>query len=145
MTPKSTAGERLRARIQAELDENGVELDAKELALFERAQATADRIEELEAVVRETGLTTKGHRGLIVSPVVTEIRQQSLLLKSLLAGFSLTVESADAKTNRGRAAANARWDGRGGNVQARGGGPASKPDRRESTSPKRSGALPEAI
>jgi hypothetical protein len=55
-----SAGDRLRSRIQAELDENNVELDAKETELFERAQATADRIAELEAVIDREGVTTTG-------------------------------------------------------------------------------------
>ncbi len=118
MEQQETAGDRLRRRIQAELDENEVKLDAKEVELFERAQAIADSIEQLEAVVAVEGPTTQGRRGTVTHPALTEIRHLSALIKSLLAGISTKAEPADAKTNRGRAAARARWDGRGGNFAA---------------------------
>jgi hypothetical protein len=135
-TPAATAGDRLRERIQADLDANGVELDAKEVTLFERAQAVAGSIEKLEAVVEEEGPTTQGNRGTITHPALTEIRHLSALLKSLLAGITLKAAPADAKSKRGCATSRARWDGRGGNVQ-------SLAVERPPTSRKR--VLPEAI
>ena len=112
-----SAGDRLRSRIQAELDENNVELDAKETELFERAQATADRIAELEAVIDREGVTTTGRRGTITHPCLTEVRHLSALMKSLLAGIDLEgQQSADAKTRRARSVA--RGHGRGGNVRS---------------------------
>jgi Phage terminase, small subunit len=116
---EQTAGERLRARVQSDLDAEGLELTGIEQELVDRACDTADRIAELEAVVEEYGPTTKGHRGLIVSPALTEIRHQAALLKSLLVGLAIEPqEGADAKTKKGRAAAAVRWDGRGGNRAA---------------------------
>jgi hypothetical protein len=117
--PHQTAGERLRDRIQAELDGNGVELDAKELELLERAQAAADSIEKLEAVIAEEGPTIKGRRGTIAHPALTEVRHLSALMKSLLAGIDTEGEApAGSRTKRARSAANARWDGRGGNLRS---------------------------
>lgn len=114
-----TAGDRLRYRIQAELDENDVELTAVELELFERAQAVANSIEALEAVIQEEGPTTKGRRGTITHPALTEVRHLSSLMKSLLTGIDTEgQDAADSKSKRGRAAARARWDGRAGNVSS---------------------------
>ncbi len=113
-----TAGERLRARIQKELDRNEVELDGRELEFLDRAVAVADGIEALEAVVALEGPTTKGHRGTITHPALTEIRQLTLALHRLLGSIDFEAKRAapDAKSRRGSAAAQSRWSGRGGNV-----------------------------
>jgi arginine deiminase len=107
-----TAGDRLKERIEADLKVAGLELTGIEEELVEKCIATADRIEVLEAVVEEHGPTTKGNRGLIVSPALTEIRHQTALLKSLLSGLRLD-EDADevnaAKSKAGRAGAAAKW------------------------------------
>jgi hypothetical protein len=109
-----TAGERLRQRIQAELDENGIELDGRELEFLDRAVAIADSIDALEAVVAKEGPTTKGNRGTITHPALTEIRHLSLALHRLLSSLDLVgkngqPKAADAATRRGRSAASARW------------------------------------
>lgn len=104
-----TAGGNLRTRIQAELDENGVTLGAVESELFERACKTADRVEQLEAVIDHEGVTTKGVRGTITHPALTEVRHLQALVKSLLLAIDTKLTPADAKTKAGRAAAAARW------------------------------------
>lgn len=140
-TPQDiSAGELLRASLQADLDANHVTLDAAERALLDRACAVADRIQALEGVIAEHGLTTTGRRGLIVSPAVTEVRHQGALLKSLLAGIRLRAESADSKSKKGRAAAQSRW------ARATGPTPLSKlpgADRTAAHRPER--VIPEAM
>ncbi len=142
MSTTQTAGERLRERIDADLLAEGLELSGVEEELVDKAVATADRIEDLEAVVEENGSTTKGTRGLIVSPAITEIRHQSALLKSLLGGLRLGEDVAAAKLSKsksaaGRAGAAKKWAGRGGSHVA-------QPDKAEGPAPAPR-VLPEAI
>jgi hypothetical protein len=108
------AGQRLLERIQDDLKAERLELTGVEQELVDRAVSIARHIEALERVVEETGPTTRGHRGLIVSPALTEIRHMSGLLKILLGG--LRIEDPDAvnvaKSQAGKAGAAAKWGGR---------------------------------
>jgi hypothetical protein len=108
-----TAGERLRSRIQAELDANEVVLDGRELEFLDRAVSVADSIESLEDVVDREGPTTKGNRGTITHPALTEIRHLTIVLHRLLGSidFEGRADAPDAKSKRGQAAAHARWRG----------------------------------
>jgi hypothetical protein len=112
------ARDTLRARIQGDLDEAGLELTGIEKEVLDRALATAEGIERLEAVITVEGVTTKGNRGTITHPALTEIRHLNVLQHSLLKTLMASIEAAQkvgTASERGRKAARARWDGRGGN------------------------------
>jgi hypothetical protein len=80
MTKKQTAGEKLLAEILADLDAEGLEPDARESALLERAHQVADKIEALEVGVAKAGLTFVGKDGVTrPSPILAELRSSSLV------------------------------------------------------------------
>jgi len=88
------------------------------LELLEKAARTADKIAKFEALTDELGdnLTSKGSAGqLIVHPYVTEIRNQTKLLESLLASMKLPatdeelLAQAEQRSRAGKTAASARW------------------------------------
>jgi hypothetical protein len=116
MPEDSTAGERLRRRVQADLDHNRVMLTGVEEELLDRAVGIADSIEQLEAVIAAEGPTTKGNRGTITHPALTEVRHLSLALHRILTSIDAEGTkdaAADAKAQRARSTA---WTGRRGNA-----------------------------
>ena len=101
---KQTAGQRLTASILADLEAEDLEPDSRELELLARAAVAADRIEELEAVVRREGSTYTTKDGLVCpSPLLAEIRLQDAVLTRNLRGIVL-----EAKNEAGKDAAKSR-------------------------------------
>jgi hypothetical protein len=115
------AGEVLWTLILQELPE-GIEYDARELALLERACTCADAIDALDRVVAAEGTTTTGSRGqTVVHPALQESRQQKLVILRLLTALDLPAEDA-AETpaqKRARLAAESRWARRSQGAQLR--------------------------
>jgi hypothetical protein len=105
------AGKALYGQILEELPP-GLEFDAREMALLERACTCADAVEALDQVVAEEGPTTTGSRGqTVVHPALQESRLQKIVLLRLLKALDLAADSDDetpAQT-RARHAARARW------------------------------------
>lgn len=112
MTPKLTAGNRLRRDLDAALTAAGKELgtqlewDERELDAIGRAAATADRVEELrEAFAAEqAGKARSGH----LVRLSAEMRLLDRLVTDLLARLSLGV--GPAKSQRHVRAARSRWE-----------------------------------
>lgn len=101
-----TAGQELTASILADLEEQDLEPDSREVELLARAAQAADRIEELEAVVTAEGATYVNKGGVTCpSPLLQEIRAQDQILMQALRGIKL--EPA-AKTAGGKDAAKSR-------------------------------------
>ena len=57
-TKAPSAGDELVSGILADMAEHHLAPDARESALLEKARAAADKIEQLEAAVEKSGLTT---------------------------------------------------------------------------------------
>lgn len=107
----TTAGERLRARLDEQFARRDLEPDGRECELIDRAVFVAGLIEQLEASIAQTGPVTSDGK---VAPTVQELRQQDTLLIRLLGQLDLGAdeegeESTTTATARGRQAANARW------------------------------------
>lgn len=89
-------------------------LTAPELRLLKAVCATADTLEELEAVVAAEGVTTAGSKGQTVAhPAVAEARQQRLAFARLIAQLALPDPAGGVVRNpeqvRAQRAAQARW------------------------------------
>lgn len=96
-----TAGQRLRGRLQDDLDAAGMDLTGTELELADRAEAIADSIEQLEAVIQREGPTTQGRRGTITHPALTEVRHLSALLARILGQLKVPEDEDPAAKGKG--------------------------------------------
>lgn len=123
MTSKVTAGQRLTADILAEAEHLDLELDQKEIALLARAAVAADRIQELESIVRREGSTFTTKDGVVYpSPLLAELRLQDAVLTRNLRCIKLdapTASGVDAKKSR---AGKASWAARVARHEAKVGG-----------------------
>lgn len=101
----------VRQRFEAELPD-GWQFDARDLALLATAEKIAARIDELEAELRQTGLTVTGSQGQPrLSPLVPEIRLQQSALARVLEAVHVPAEPGEVrKSSRHQRAARARWD-----------------------------------
>ncbi len=107
MSKQTGSGEALVARIRAEMAEEGLEPDAREVELLTLASDLQDRIVELEAAVAREGMTTVTKGGLVrLHPAVSEVRQTRQSLARVLAGVQITEGAKDPVKQK---AANARW------------------------------------
>ena len=116
------AGRALWEPLSEQLAEDGLVLDAREVALLTAACRTADDLARVERVLAEDDrLLVKGSQGQPVAhPMLSEARACRQQIASLLARLDLGVPSEDGvSVSRGprsvqaRRAANARWKGRG--------------------------------
>ena len=100
------AGKRVWREILDEFD-----LDSRERIVLEQACRQLDSVADLEALIDESGLVSRGSRGqLRLSASVTELRQARLAVSRLLSELALPdVEDTTAASRRGRKAADARW------------------------------------
>lgn len=112
------SGRALWKAILAEVPSDS-ELDQRELALLERACSCADRIADLDALVKRDGLMTLGSAGQsVLHPAVSEARQQKLVLLRLLSALNLNEAAEETPgVRQARLAARARWN-RQRNVRA---------------------------
>ena len=80
------SGAALVARIKAEMAEEGLEPDAREVEFLAIAEGLQDRIVELEAAIEQHGLTNVTKGGLVrLNPAVVEARQTRAALVSVAA------------------------------------------------------------
>jgi hypothetical protein len=120
--PKAlSAGDKLVADIIADMAENHLTPDARELALLEKARAAADKIEKLEAAVEIAGLTFIDRDGVTrPSPLLAEIRSTTLVLTRCLAPIQMEPVKAAKDLTKSRAG-QASWAARSaGNHNLRG-------------------------
>jgi terminase small subunit-like protein len=106
-------GSRLWTAIIGDL-EAGWRLDARELALLERACRMEDRISDLEAEVERDGAMIDGSRmQRVLHPAIPEVRQLDLARLRLLAALDLADPksgvSSSPRSSQARHAADARW------------------------------------
>jgi hypothetical protein len=119
MTKKLSAGDQLVADILADLDAEGLEPDARESALLERARQVANKIELLEAAVAMAGLTYVDKEGTVrPSPILAELRSSSLVLARCLNGIQMDagkrgVDPIKSKAGKASWAARSGGDNRG--------------------------------
>jgi hypothetical protein len=107
----STAGAALVKRVVADMAENGLRPDEREAELLRRASAAATRIAQLERVVRREGSTYSDRWGIVrPSPLLAEIRSQTLVLQRCLSGIQMT-RGASRNPVKQRAGL-ASWDAR---------------------------------
>jgi hypothetical protein len=113
------SGKRLWRSIIADADEQGLVLNAVELAQLGAACKLSDRIAVLEAALSEEQLRSTGSTGQPVpNPLLAEIRMHAQLMTQTLGRLKLDVSEeksrmAGGNGNRFRAAAMTRW-GMGG-------------------------------
>ena len=119
--PKApTAGATLVAAITADLDEQDMDPDSREVALLARASDAADRIELLETALESAGLTYVDKDGTVrPSPLLAEIRQQTIVLTRCVNGLQMTPGPA-AKNATKQRAGQASWAARSTSAQAHG-------------------------
>lgn len=91
------------------------QLDARELALLERAGRCADELAKLEKAIDKDGITIAGSKNQRrIHPAVGEARQARLVLLRLLSAIEVTdpkasIRAATPAQKRARDAANTRW------------------------------------
>lgn len=111
----SVAGKALWRDVHAGLSA-AFELDERETALLAMAGRQADDVAELEAILKRDGLSVTGSTGQPrLHPAVAELRQGRLALARLLGGLELPNAEevpTSAASQRGRKAAEARWEQR---------------------------------
>lgn len=102
----------VRSRFDAALPDE-YEWDEREATLLAIAERQSARIEQLEALLDEQGLTVEGSKGQPrLNPLVAELRLQYAALARTVEGIRLPEESADAqKSVRHQRAAARRWNG----------------------------------
>jgi hypothetical protein len=107
-----SAGDALVQGILADMAEHHLAPDAREAALLDKARATADKIEQLEAALAKTGLTYVDRDGVTrPSPLLAEIRSTTLVLTRCLAPIQMepTKQTKDpSKVRAGQASWAAR-------------------------------------
>lgn len=109
MTKARSAGDELRQRILADLDEQGLDPDSRELELLDRACSAADRIERLEVIVAEHGETVvDGNGNIRPSALLTEIRLSTHTIARCLGGIQFDAGKDAVKQRAGRASWAAR-------------------------------------
>jgi hypothetical protein len=114
--------EQLRAAVLKKAEDNDLELDAVEEETLDRACELADTVEEIDAVLKQEGLTVPGPGNIIRKhPLVEERRQSISLLNRLVTSIKLDVTRNETPSQQARRAAKARWGSRPGptNVQPR--------------------------
>ena len=107
----AAAGRRLWRAITGDLAD-GLELDARELAVLDAACRQADVVASLERAVKRDGLMIRGaSKQRRLNAAVAEIRQGRLAVGRLLGQLDLAGESvpSTAASERARRAANTRW------------------------------------
>lgn len=111
---KATAGQALTESILADMAAEDLDPDSREVELLARAATAADRIEELEAVVRRQGSTYADKNGLVKpSPILQEIRAQDQILMQALRGIKLEAPVTAAGKNAAKSrAGQASWRAR---------------------------------
>jgi hypothetical protein len=111
-TKAPSAGDALAQGILADMAENHLTPDAREQALLEKASAAADKIEQLEAEVENSGLTYKDKDGVTrPSPLLAEIRSTTLVLVRCLAPIQMEPTKQTKDPNKVRAG-QASWAAR---------------------------------
>jgi hypothetical protein len=119
-TKAPSAGDALVQGILADMAENHLTPDAREAALLEKARAAADKIEQLEAAVEQTGLTYVDRDGVTrPSPLLAEIRSTTLVLTRRLAPIQMEPAKATKDPNKVRAG-QASWAARSTSGNLRG-------------------------
>ncbi|MDJ0454404.1 hypothetical protein [Gordonia amicalis] len=106
------AGERLFREIAEKWD-----LRPDEQRVLLDACAEADLVDDLAAAMQDQPRLVKGSQGQsVINPLISEQRQHRMALASLLKQLRLPDEadSAEARSTKARAAANARWSKRAG-------------------------------
>jgi hypothetical protein len=111
-TAKATRGARLVASVRAEMAELGCSPTSTEEELLRVASTLADRLDELEKMIKKDGLMVTTSRGdLRTHPAAAEHRAVATNLARVLGGVyvgdSVTRPSKDARKQR---AARRRWD-----------------------------------
>ena len=100
-------GAALVARIRAEMAEENLEPDAREVELLSLAEDLADRIAELEKAIEVDGLTSTSKGGLVrLHPGVVEARQTRTALARVLSEIQMRDDSKNPVKQR---AADTRW------------------------------------
>jgi hypothetical protein len=109
---KITAGDALVASIMADLGEQHLRPDAREVELLERARTAADRIAQLESIVDVEGATITDKAGTVrPSPLLAEIRSTTLILARVLGGVQMSAP-AQSKNPVKQRAGQASWAAR---------------------------------
>ena len=102
-------GRRLVDDLLAELAEDGLEPDAREVALLVAAGELRDRMDRLEAMIAADGERRVTSTGTVqLHPAVAELRQHAVALSRVLAGVSM-VDTGAGKSARHQRAALMRW------------------------------------
>jgi biotin operon repressor len=99
-------GEALVARVRAEMAENGLEPDGKEIELLALASRLADRLAELEEAISRDGLTGTVNSRVVLNACVPEARQHAAALARVLSGVQMERSVKDPVKQR---AAATRW------------------------------------
>ena len=114
------SGKRLWRSIIADADDQGLVLNAVELAQLGAACKLSDRLTVLEAALAEEQLRSTGSTGQpVLNPLLAEIRMTTQLITQTLGRLKLDIPEEKSRMaggnggNRFRAAAMARW-GMGG-------------------------------
>ena len=94
------------------------ELRPDELRTLEDACREADLVDGLRDALAESTYMIEGSQGqLVINPLVSEVRQHRMVLRSLMAALKLPEEGradgAGERSSQARAAAQARWSRRG--------------------------------
>jgi hypothetical protein len=76
------------------------ELEEHERALLHEAARVADRLEALDAVVRDEGVTITTPQGVKAHPALVEARQQGVVLTRLVASLRLPDDDEDVRPQR---------------------------------------------
>ena len=117
--PRATAGlpvtPRLVDKILTDLKAEGIVPDSREAELLDHARDMADRIEELKTLVAEHGTTIVDKLGNVrPSPLLSEIRQSTLVLTRCLNGVQMYDATEKPKDHRKQKAGQASWAARSG-------------------------------
>lgn len=85
------------------------ELGEHELSILIEAARTVDALGELEAIVKEQGVTHQSPQGVRAHPALVEARQQRVTLAKLVASLRIPLEDAQeaARTPQRRSGARA--------------------------------------
>lgn len=107
-----SSGDRLVAAVLSEMKADGLQPDARELAMLDAARELRDRMTRLEALVDEDGERSISESGIVrLHPAVAEHRQAAVALTKVLSAVVIGETSGGVKKDPVKQrAAHARWD-----------------------------------
>ncbi|MEP7369877.1 MAG: hypothetical protein ABI662_09495 [Dermatophilaceae bacterium] len=109
--PVPSPGQQLVASVLAQMAEDDLVPDARDLALLDTSAQLADRMADLQALIAADGKRSISETGIVrLHPGIAEYRQHSIALAKVLAAVALVETNGASRKDPAKVrAAETRW------------------------------------